>query len=266
MGVIQVEWMTHLAVTQKSPQEQPSRSPAPHLSQVTHTSLTITNTYTIIYPVKSDEKLKQTRRTKEVTPIKTINWQTKALTLFIAAVALWLTAACGNNEVEEYAIGDRKTPSAPCGPDIPLTPSIEYITLEGAKVPSGYEKALEAAKNPGLIGIPDAGGRERFIHSIRNTARAERLRPETERIKAIIDEYEDLIWSQNPSVGGFVHGFGMDIIKTEDGISTDKQVIGIYVTELSDQSALPPEVRIPECIDGVEVHFIVQGPMAPLEF
>ena len=28
--------------------------------------------------------------------MKTTNWQTKALTLFIAAVALWLTTACGN--------------------------------------------------------------------------------------------------------------------------------------------------------------------------
>ena len=28
--------------------------------------------------------------------MKTTNWQTKALTLLIAAVALWLTAACGN--------------------------------------------------------------------------------------------------------------------------------------------------------------------------
>ena len=29
--------------------------------------------------------------------MKTINWQTKALMLFIAAVALWLTASCGND-------------------------------------------------------------------------------------------------------------------------------------------------------------------------
>ena len=28
--------------------------------------------------------------------MKTTNWQTKALTLFIAAVALWLATACGN--------------------------------------------------------------------------------------------------------------------------------------------------------------------------
>ena len=33
--------------------------------------------------------------------MKTTNWQTKALTLFIAAVALWLTASCGKPSYED---------------------------------------------------------------------------------------------------------------------------------------------------------------------
>ncbi len=33
--------------------------------------------------------------------MKTTNWQTKALTLFIAVVALWLTAACGKPSYED---------------------------------------------------------------------------------------------------------------------------------------------------------------------
>ena len=186
--------------------------------------------------------------------MKTTNWQTKALMLFIAAAALWLTAAAAcANAVTEYAIGDRITPSAPCGPDIPLTPSIEYITLEGAKVPSGNERYLEAAKNPGLIGIEDPAGRASFIQSIRATARAERLRPETERIKAIIDRHKDLIWKQSTAYGYSVYN-----VKNEDGELTDKQVIGIYVARQFDQSTIPPEDRIPECLEGVEVHFLVE--------
>ena len=190
--------------------------------------------------------------------MKTTNWQTKALALFIAALALWLATACEDNVVEKYAIGDRLTPSAPCGPGVPLTPSKEYFTWEGAKVPSSEEKWLEAAKNPILISVTDPEARERFIHSMRMSARAERLRPETERIKAIIDKLEDRIW-RNP----IAHGYGVASIETENGMLTDKQVIEIYVTELSDQSALLPEDRIPECIDGVEVHFIISGMLVP---
>ena len=193
--------------------------------------------------------------------MKQLNWQTKALTLFIAAAALWLASACAN---EPLGI-ERITPSAPCGPDVPLTPSIEFITLEGAKVPSGYERDLEAAKNPGLIGIKDQEGRGMFIQSMRAIARAERLRPETERIETILNRYEDRIWKQYTNNGGHIHGYGVMSMRNENGKITDKQVIEIEVIDYVDQRTLPPEVRIPECIEGVEVHFVV-APIATIEW
>ena len=189
--------------------------------------------------------------------MKTTNWQTKALTLFIAIAALWLTTAC----VEEYTGPEIITPSAPCGPEVPLTPSKEYFTWEGAKVSSEYEKMLEAAKNPRLLGIEDPEGRERFIHGMRMAARDERLKPEKERIDTILFKYRDRIRWQWLHQGGHVHGIAIAGIENANGELTDKLVIEITVTEYVDQSTLLPEARIPECMDGVEVHFRVMPEM-----
>ena len=186
--------------------------------------------------------------------MQTHNRYMNIIAIVIAAACLSLAAACGSDGTE-YAYGDRITPSAPCGPDIPLTTSIEYITLEGANVPSRLEKALEAAQNPHLIDIEDAEGREMFIGHITGTARAERLRPETERIKGILDKYEDQIWRQINTHDVPIVGFGVSSVKNENGELTDKQVILITVSEYVDQGTLPSEDRIPQCMDGVEVHF-----------
>ena len=91
-----------------------------------------------------------------------------------------------------------------------------------------------------------------FIQSVRAMARAERLRPQTDRIQAILDKYQELIWRQ-PTV----YMSSVDVIRTENGELTDKQVIAIFVTEYIHQGTLPPEDRISECIEGVEVHFLV---------
>ena len=187
--------------------------------------------------------------------MNTRNWQIKILTFCMAAFALCLTVACG----DEYTGPERITPSAPCGDDVPLTPSVEYITLEGAKVPRGYEKSLEAAKNPGLIGIEDAEGRERFINSMRAIARAERLRPERHRVQKILDKYRDRILRNLELRGyGYSFHFGVDAIDHETGLPTDKMIIRIQVNEYVEQSTLPPEDRIPECMEGVPVHYIVR--------
>ena len=95
-------------------------------------------------------------------------------------------------------------------------------------------------------------------------ARAERLRPEEERIRVILDKYKDRIWRQNIIYGGSVHGWGVVSIRNEKDEITDKQVIEIDVTEYVDQRTLPPEDRIPECVEGIEVHFVV-SPMARFE-
>ena len=211
-----------------------------------------------IIPQDSIKVPQNPRRRKRKAMPHTTNWYIQLLTLTFAAACLWLATACGNNGAR-YAIGDRITPSAPCGPNVPLTPSIEYITLEGAKVPSGYEKSLEAAKNPGLIGIPDAEGREMFIESMRALVRSERLKPELERIRAILEKYHDRIQMHEVNQGGHVEQWYVESIRTDSGKLTDKMVIRIEVTEHVDQSKFPSEHRIPECMDGVPVHFVVVG-------
>ena len=55
--------------------------------------------------------------------MKTTNWQTKALTLFIAAAALCLTTACKSLQVE------RIIPFGSCVNDAALTPSAEFLDL-----------------------------------------------------------------------------------------------------------------------------------------
>ena len=64
--------------------------------------------------------------------MKTINWQTKALTLFIAAVAFCLTAACGSADTTYYPYpegGLRIVSSDTCEIELPLAPSQEFADL-----------------------------------------------------------------------------------------------------------------------------------------
>ena len=161
--------------------------------------------------------------------MKTTNWQTKALTLFTAAAVLCVATACISESDNEYPY-KLVTPSVPCGPDVPLTQSVELAQL---KDPTPLE--LDWAMR----------------------VRQERLRPETERIRAILDEYEERILLQSSLYDGFSLGGGVKSILNEDGELTDKQVIHIAGSEYVDQTSLPPEIRIPDCIDGIEVHFEV---------
>ena len=172
--------------------------------------------------------------------MKTHNWQTKALTLFIAAAALWLAAACGDTGTE-YAIGDSITPSAPCGPDMPLEPSEEFKQFVGR------EKVYPFLRSD--------------IRSRAYRLRAERLKPETERIQAILDKYRDRIRSHS---GEHYEGYLVETIFNEAYLPTDKQVIQVYLAEYVDPSELSPEDRMPECIEGIEVHFIL-GPIGILQ-
>lgn len=76
----------------------------------------------------------------------------------------------------------------------------------------------------------------------------------SERARAIRHKYEDLFWRQ-PSV----HGVGIGILEDESGEGTEQVGFRIYVTEKVDQDTLPPEDRIPDCLEGVPVQFI-EGP------
>ena len=71
---------------------------------------------------------------------------------------------------------------------------------------------------------------------------------DVERARAIRHKYEDIFWRQ-PNV----HGTGIGIIEDENGNATDRAGFRITVTEKVDQSTLPPEDRIPDCLEGVPV-------------
>ncbi len=78
------------------------------------------------------------------------------------------------------------------------------------------------------------------------------------RAKAIRYKYEDLFWRQ-PNV----HSVGIGDITDENGEYTDIWGFRIHVIEKVDQNTLPPEDRIPHCLEGVPVQ-IVETPMMEL--
>ena len=169
----------------------------------------------------------------------TTNWQLKALTLLAAAVAICLTTACGNGSGAEYAIDGRITPSAPCGDDTPLQPSKEFRQFAGPE-------HLYEFHEPNRINVA-------------NRERKKRLRPERERIEAILGRYSELVSRQsNGEVSNHIITWGVMTIQTEEWWPTDKLIIEVAVREHVDQKSFPPEDRIPECMDGIEVHFDAQ--------
>ena len=168
--------------------------------------------------------------------MNTPNWQIKMLTLCMAAFALWPTAACGD------AGPERITPSAPCGDADyeTLTPSLEFREFVG-------------------IGTWNDGSISTRVWNRAVSARWERLRPERHRVQKILDKYTDRILRNLDLRGyGYSFHFGVDAIDHETGLPTDKLIIRIQVNEYVEQSTLPPEDRIPECMEGVPVHYIVR--------
>ena len=75
---------------------------------------------------------------------------------------------------------------------------------------------MEAVKDPLFsISIEDPVDRERLIHSMRMQARTERLRPETDRIQAILDKYDNLISKHAYHTGGYAGSGWVKSIRTE---------------------------------------------------
>ena len=174
--------------------------------------------------------------------MNTRNWQIKMLTLCMAAFALFLTAACG----DEYTGPQRITPSAPCG-------DADYETL----LPSREFRSFAVSKFTN----------EETRRRVQNQAaedRAERLLLERIRVRAILRQYVDRIRKQYVRHGGYVHGFGLGALSDENGIPTDRMVIEIWVTKYVDQITFLPEDRIPECMEGVPVHFQI-SPQVTIE-
>ena len=105
----------------------------------------------------------------------------------------------------------------------------------------------------------EEGGREPLA-SIQPKHREE-YREVTARAQKLLPKYEDMFWRQ-PNV--WASGIGLfqdengNYIEVPDGEGGCKMVVGfvISVTEKVDQSALPPEDRIPDMLEGIPVQII----------
>ncbi len=176
--------------------------------------------------------------------MKTHNWQTKALTLFIAAAALWLATACAEDSGIRII-----TPSAPCGDyygERRLMPSVEFQHFPG-RYGTGDHRIDSQDWNRAAM------------------ARNERLRSEDERGRAILEKYDYLYHENSGWVysDGHVFGWSLRSPDTETGLPTDQFVINVNVNV--HPSMLKP--RIPECLDGVPVIFQYHPDFGePLEF
>ncbi len=76
--------------------------------------------------------------------------------------------------------------------------------------------------------------------------------------QAIRHKYEDMFWRQ-PNV----HATGIGDLKDENGEYIGIWGFLIHVTKKVDQNTLPPEDRLPDCLEGVPVQ-IIEEPMAEL--
>ena len=166
--------------------------------------------------------------------MKTHNWQTKALTLFIAAAAaLCLTTAC----TEEFNDAEINTSSELCVPESPPETSEEFKQFVGRE-----------HQYPFI---------ESEIKDRATKLREERLKPETERIQAILDRYMDHINRHpNREIAKHILRYRVVSINNPKGLPLDEQVIGIDYSQELNQVLLPSEYRIPKCIDGVTVYSV----------
>ena len=175
--------------------------------------------------------------------MKTHNWQTKALTLFIAAAAaLCLATACEDELPIDYLYsydGIRIISSEPCEIEVPLVPSQEFVKLAERWMQPGDDISSEA-----LIKLSR--------YSASASAREYRLSPEFKRIRDVLRTYDDQFY-RFP----FFSFAGIEALRTWDGTPTDKLVVEVYLDHLVDLRTVRQEDRIPDCIAGVPVHIVV---------
>ncbi len=179
--------------------------------------------------------------------MKTTNWQTKALALFIAAIALWLTAACGNADT------DSESPPAPKTTKASTKVATELPTEASTKVPTVATPMQQGGcthETPGL-------------RSVLNTAEDEYWQGRTGHAglsRNVRDKYEDILWRQ-PNV----YDVTVNQLLDDKGGWTKHWGITVWVTEKVDQSTLPPEDRIPDILDNVPIQILYaeQPPKVP---
>lgn len=74
-----------------------------------------------------------------------------------------------------------------------------------------------------------------------------------EYVMAVIAEHRERFW-EYPNV----HGFGPINIRDRHGNRTGRQGIQIYVTSRVPNSQLPEHLRIPNCLEGVPIEWLVE--------
>ena len=175
--------------------------------------------------------------------MKTTNWQTKALTLFIAAVAFCLTAACGSADTTYYPYpegGLRIVSSDTCEIEVPLAPSQEFADL-----PERMRQRMENDPNFAYTSM-------NLDIKTRRESRYTRLGPEFRRIWNGFYAYEDKLRRYPYYSLVFV-----EELSTWDGVPTDRTVVEIHLEHMVDLRTIPSEYWIPSCIAGVPVHIVV---------
>ena len=178
--------------------------------------------------------------------MKTGNWQIKVLMLFMAAIVLCLTVACGDDgedwDPAEYPYPDEGLLTVslkPCEIEVPLIRSREYSAL---------------AKRLGAPGeyISDETFRHGPGYWAASISRQRRLSSEFHRIWEALNEQEHLIQEFPHFIKATVES-----AYTPNGDDTDKQVVVVHLEHQVDLREVEPEFRIPNCIGGVPVHIIV---------
>ena len=162
--------------------------------------------------------------------MKTTNWQTKALTLFIAAVALWLATACDN--------ADSTTESPP-------SPAVTATSTQAPIAATPTPQVGCTHETPELT-------------SRLNTSEAEyqELIDHRRSVSTVQRKYQELFWRQ-PNVHDVNPGF----LRDGKGGWTDEWGITVWVTEKVDQSSLPPGFQIPDTLDNVPIQIIEPEPL-----
>ena len=165
--------------------------------------------------------------------MKTHNWQTKALTLFIAAVALWLATACGN------AYTNNEIPLAKEATETPTREATDTPADEDSGQQTGC--TTESTGLTSRLNISD----EEYQDYLRKHSIA----------GGVLYRYQSLLWRQ-PNVYDVIQGFFRD----DEGRWTGMWGITVWVTERVDQNALPTEDRLPDYLEGVRIRIVEAKP------
>ena len=174
--------------------------------------------------------------------MKTHNWQTKALTLFIAVAALWLTAACTNADTAS------DSPPALETAETSIQEATEAPTEESTQTPTVATPTPQVGcthETPGLRSWLNTT-EEEYVESLPGAWWFPLF---------VFDEYKDLFWRQ-PNV----YDVSTGQLRDNQGELTQTWGVMVWVTEKVDQTTLPPEDRIPATLDDIQIRILDTEP------